>query len=131
MSAPRPDDGRKRMSRGVKLALMGVGGAALLYSCAPVVGGLGGLSALPLLWGMSNPFYRGPAAPDCAPGSPACAPNQASGGSGSGGSGFRGGGSSPSSTSSPTSGGSSTSESTSSRGGFGATASAHGSSGST
>ncbi len=38
---------------------MGVAGAALLYSCTPVVGGFGG--ALPWLWFMGNPFSRGPA----------------------------------------------------------------------
>jgi hypothetical protein len=48
------------MSRSVKLVLMGVAGAALLYSCAPGVGA--GLGALPYLWFFSNPFYRGPAA---------------------------------------------------------------------
>jgi hypothetical protein len=47
------------MSRGIKLVLMGVAGAALLYSCAPGVGA--GLGALPYLWFLSNPFYRGPA----------------------------------------------------------------------
>ncbi|MBL6615072.1 MAG: hypothetical protein ISP45_13745 [Reyranella sp.] len=30
------------MSRGIKLVLMGVAGAALLYSCAPAIGGGGG-----------------------------------------------------------------------------------------
>lgn len=114
------------MSRNVKLALMGMGGAAMLYSCAPAIGGLGGLTALPLLWGMSNPFHRPPVAQNCGPavpGAPACAPDQASrGGTGSG-SGYRSSGSG-------TSGGSSAAQSTSSRGGFGSTASAHGSSGS-
>ena len=46
------------MSRGIKLVLMGVAGAALLYSCAPGIGA--GLGALPYLWFFSNPFYRGP-----------------------------------------------------------------------
>ena len=56
---PARTTARSACRAGVKLALMGVGGAALLYSCAPAIGdGLGGLSALPLLWGMSNPFYR-------------------------------------------------------------------------
>jgi hypothetical protein len=31
------------MSRGIKLVLMGVAGAALLYSCAPTMGGGAGL----------------------------------------------------------------------------------------
>jgi hypothetical protein len=47
------------MSTGVKLVLMGVAGAALLYSCAPGVGA--GLGALPYLWFLPNPFFRGPA----------------------------------------------------------------------
>lgn len=47
------------MSRSVKLVLMGVAGAALLYSCTPGVGA--GLGALPYLWFFTNPFYRGPA----------------------------------------------------------------------
>lgn len=47
------------MSSGVKLVLMGVAGAALLYSCAPGVGA--GLGALPYLWFLPNPFFRGPA----------------------------------------------------------------------
>lgn len=38
---------------------MGVAGAALLYSCAPGVGA--GLGALPYLWFLPNPFFRGPA----------------------------------------------------------------------
>lgn len=65
---PSGSGGGARMSRGVKLVLMGVAGAALLYSCAPGVGG--GLGALPYLWFFSNPFYRGPAATSTAtPGS--------------------------------------------------------------
>jgi hypothetical protein len=47
------------MSRGIKLVLMGVAGAALLYSCAPGIGA--GLGALPFFWFLPNPFYRGPA----------------------------------------------------------------------
>lgn len=54
---PRPPG--TRMSTGVKLVLMGVAGAALLYSCAPGVGA--GLGALPYLWFLPNPFFRGPA----------------------------------------------------------------------
>ena len=57
---PSPNQpGGPRMSRTVKLAVMGVAGAALLYSCAPGVGA--GLGALPYLWFLPNPFYRGPA----------------------------------------------------------------------
>jgi hypothetical protein len=60
MSMPSPgNDNRPRASRTVKLVLMGVAGAALLYSCTPGVGGLGGV--LPWLWLMGNPFSRGPA----------------------------------------------------------------------
>jgi hypothetical protein len=129
MSMPGPDDGKKRISRGVKLAIMGVGGAALLYSCAPAIGGVTGLSALPLLWGMGNPFYRGPVAPNCAPGAPGCAPDQSSTSRGGSGSGSRSGitSGSSSTSSSATSGSSSAGQSTSSRGGFGSSASAHGS----
>src|SRR5258708_23779147 len=89
MSTPDPSGGRKRMSSGVKLGLMGMGGAALLYSCAPTIGGPAGLGAFPLLLGMSNPFYRGPVAPNCGPavpGSPACAPNQSNSSTSNGGS---------------------------------------------
>jgi hypothetical protein len=57
---PSPgSSGGPRMSRGIKLVLMGVAGAALLYSCTPGIGA--GLGALPYLWFLSNPFYRGPA----------------------------------------------------------------------
>lgn len=58
MPPPNPPAG-PRMSRGIKLVLMGVAGAALLYSCAPGVGA--GLGALPYLWFLPNPFFRGPA----------------------------------------------------------------------
>jgi len=59
MSTPSPDGGnRQRASRTVKLVLMGVAGAALLYSCTP---GLGGLGIWPWLWFMGNPFSRGAA----------------------------------------------------------------------
>ena len=63
------------MSRGIKLVLMGVAGAALLYSCSPGIGA--GLGALPFLWFFSNPFYRGPAvsAPATTPGSSATNPD--------------------------------------------------------
>jgi len=56
--SPTPPGG-PRASRGIKLVLMGVAGAALLYSCTPGIGA--GLGALPYLWFFSNPFYRGPA----------------------------------------------------------------------
>jgi hypothetical protein len=59
MSMPSPNPSGPRMSRGIKLVLMGVAGAALLYSCAPGIGG--GLGALPYLWFFSNPFFRGSA----------------------------------------------------------------------
>ena len=49
------------MSRGIKLVLMGVAGAALLYSCTP------GIGALPFLWFLPNPFFRGPAVSTAAP----------------------------------------------------------------
>ncbi len=62
------------MSRAVKLVLMGVAGAALLYSCAPGAG----LGALPYLWFLPNPFFRGPvvSAPASAPGQSATTPAQ-------------------------------------------------------
>ncbi len=123
------------MSSGVKLAVMGVAGAALLYSCAPSVGA--GLGALPYLWFLPNPFYRPPigAAP-CPPGQVCPPPQQATGTSDSSsrssststGSTYR-----SSSTTGSTSG-SSTSESghatstTSQRGGFGSTGSSSSSS---
>lgn len=47
------------MSTGVKLVLMGAASAALLYSCVPGVSS--GLGALPYLWFLPNPFFRGPA----------------------------------------------------------------------
>jgi hypothetical protein len=75
MSMPSPNPGGARMSRGIKLVLMGVAGAALLYSCAPGIGS--GLGALPYLWFLTNPFYRGPAisTPAPAPGSTATTPD--------------------------------------------------------
>ena len=48
-----------RASRAVKLVLMGVAGAALLYSCAPGAAGLGGM---PYIWFLPNPFFRSPMA---------------------------------------------------------------------
>jgi hypothetical protein len=75
MSMPSPNSGGPRMSRGIKLVLMGVAGAALLYSCAPGIGS--GLGALPYLWFLTNPFYRGPAVstPATTPGSTATTPD--------------------------------------------------------
>ena len=72
---PSPTPSGPRMSRGIKLVLMGVAGAALLYSCSPGIGS--GLGALPYLWFLTNPFYRGPAvsAPATAPGTSATNPD--------------------------------------------------------
>ncbi|MPZ31833.1 MAG: hypothetical protein GEV13_12695 [Rhodospirillales bacterium] len=55
MPSPTPSGG-PRMSRGIKLVLMGVAGAALLYSCAPTMGGGGGL-----FWLLPWLFRGGPA----------------------------------------------------------------------
>jgi len=122
------------MSSGVKLAVMGVAGAALLYSCAPSVGA--GLGALPYLWFLPNPFYRPPiAAAPCPPGQ-VCPPQQQATGTSSGssssssstgtGSSYRSGSSTSSSTSSSsTSQSSSATSTTSQRGGFGSTGSSH------
>ena len=50
MPTPNPSDG-PRMSRSIKLVLMGVAGAALLYSCTPaMMGGLGLFGLLPWLF---------------------------------------------------------------------------------
>ncbi|HEX9326458.1 MAG TPA: hypothetical protein VF915_08080 [Reyranella sp.] len=120
MSTPSPPPGGPRASRGVKLVLMGVAGAALLYSCAPGVGA--GLGALPYLWFMPNPFYRPPVAGACPPGTPNCdqaTQSRSGGGSSSSYSSGRG------STSS-----SETTSTTSQRGGFGSTGSTGSSSGS-
>jgi len=127
MSMPSPPPGGPRASRGIKLVLMGVAGAALLYSCAPGVGA--GLGALPYFWFLPNPFYRAPAA--CPPGIPNCnqqAATSSSGGGGTGSSSTSRGGSATSDTarSSP----SQTSPTSSQRGGFGSTGSTGGSSGS-
>jgi len=115
MSMPSPNQpGGPRMSRTVKLVLMGVAGAALLYSCAPGVGA--GLGALPYLWFLPNPFYRPPVAAPCPPGAPNCN-QQATTSSGSGGGGSsasRGSGSTTTDTSKAT-------PSQSQRGGFGST----------
>ena len=51
------------MSRGIKLVLMGVAGAALLYSCAPAMGGGAGLFwLLPWLF-RGGPGITAPATP--------------------------------------------------------------------
>jgi len=139
MTLPAPNDqnpasggGGRRMSTGIKLTLMGVAGAALLYSCAPSIGS--GLSALPMLWLFSNPFYRPPiAAPPCSPGTPGCAPQQATTpGSTSTSPGSRFGSSSttttPGATSTP--GSTTTPSGPSTRGGFGSSAGTHGTTGS-
>ena len=128
MPSPSTPPPNARMSRSVKLVVMGVAGAALLYSCAPGVGA--GLGALPYLWFFSNPFYRGaPTATACPPGTPpgtACGPT---GSSSSSGSGFRSGSSSSSTTTTSPSGDSShATPGTSQRGGFGSSASSSGSS---
>ena len=117
---PSPNPGGPRMSRGIKLVLMGVAGAAVLYSCAPGIGA--GLGALPYLWFLSNPFYRPPAAAPCPPGTPSCDQQgtRSGGSSGSGSSLTRGGSTTDTTTASPTQ---------SQRGGFGATGAQSGSSG--
>ncbi|HYC65846.1 MAG TPA: hypothetical protein VEC14_14045 [Reyranellaceae bacterium] len=106
-----PAAGGRRMSTGVKLVLMGVAGAALLYSCAPSIGS--GLGAMPYLWFFSNPFYRGQTAapPPTTQLTPGTTTTTRPGGTTT----------SPSGTVTP---------STSQRGGFGSTGSTHGSSGS-
>ena len=56
MSMPSPNpSGGPRMSRSIKLVLMGVAGAALLYSCAPTMMGGGGF-----LWLLPWLFRGGP-----------------------------------------------------------------------
>ena len=57
MSDQSPQNRPQRASRAVKLVLMGVAGAALLYSCAPGVGSAIGL--WPGIWFLTNPFFRG------------------------------------------------------------------------
>ena len=116
MPSPRPPAG-PRASRGIKLVLMGVAGAALLYSCAPGAGA--GLGALPYLWFLPNPFYRPPLAETCPPGTPNCEQQATSRGSSSGG--YGGGRGSTTDTAKASPG---HAESTSSqRGGFGSTGS--------
>jgi hypothetical protein len=142
MTMPAPDGGnRPRASRNVKLVLMGVAGAALLYSCSPAIGtAVGGF---PGFWLFGNPFYRGAnVAANCGPGmpgNPQCATgaSPSSGSSGSS-SGFRSSGGSATTSSTSASGssatttgqgsGASASQTTSTRGGFGSSASSHGSS---
>ncbi|MGE5149601.1 MAG: hypothetical protein ACM3II_05710 [Rhodospirillaceae bacterium] len=53
-----PPDDRPRASRAIKLVLMGIAGAALLYSCSGAMGG--GMGFWPWLWFWGNPFSRGP-----------------------------------------------------------------------
>jgi hypothetical protein len=120
MPSPEPPHG-PRMSRGIKLVLMGVAGAAVLYSCAPGIGA--GLGALPYLWFFSNPFYRPPVATPCPPGAPNCGQQatQSSGSSGGGSALSRGG--------STTTDTSNAAPSQSQRGGFGGTGSQGDSSG--
>ena len=52
-----PPDNRPRASRAIKLVLMGIAGAALVYFCTPMMGG--GMGFWPWLWLMGNPFSRG------------------------------------------------------------------------
>jgi hypothetical protein len=54
-----PPDNRPRASRTIKLVLMGIAGAALLFSCTPGIMG-GGMGFWPWLWFWGNPFARGP-----------------------------------------------------------------------
>ena len=89
------------MSRGIKLVLMGVAGAALLYSCAPAMGGGSGLFWL-LPW-----LFRGGGGAVTAPATP--------GGQ---------------TATKPTTGESAPATTQSQRGGFGSTGSSGGSSGS-
>jgi hypothetical protein len=65
MSMPSPNpSGGPRMSRGIKLVLMGVAGAALLYSCAPTMMGGGGFFwLLPWLFRGGSPAVTAPATP--------------------------------------------------------------------
>jgi hypothetical protein len=57
VSAPGPNDSGQRASRTIKLVLMGVAGAALLFSCTPGIGTAFG--GWPGFWFWGNPFYRG------------------------------------------------------------------------
>ena len=50
-----PDENAPRASRTIKLVLMGIAGAALLFSCTPGIMG-GGMGFWPWLWFMGNPF---------------------------------------------------------------------------
>ena len=101
MSMPSPTpSGGPRMSRGIKLVLMGVAGAALLYSCAPTMIGCTGLFWL-LPW-----LFRGGSAVT----TPAATPGQTA--------------------TKPTPGQTAPATTQSQRGGFGSTGSTGGSSGS-
>lgn len=111
---PSGSGGGARMSRGVKLVLMGVAGAALLYSCAPGVGS--GLGALPYLWFFTNPFYRGPAATSTATPGSTVSPNSTA--------------RSGTTTATPDASKAAPAHTQSQRGGFGSTGSRSGSSGS-
>jgi hypothetical protein len=63
MSMPSPNPSGPRMSRGIKLVLMGVAGAALLYSCTPsMMGGGGFFWLLPWLF-RGGPGVTAPATP--------------------------------------------------------------------
>jgi hypothetical protein len=122
MSMPSPPPGGRRASRGIKLVLMGVAGAALLYSCGPSVGA--GLGAMPYFWFLPNPFYRPPVA--CPPGTPNCDQQAATSRGGGGYGGSARSTTSDAAKSSPTQ----SAPTSSQRGGFGSTGSTGGSSGS-
>jgi len=88
------------MPRGIKLVLMGVAGAALLYSCTPTMGG-----GAPLFWLLPWLFRGGPAVT-----TPAATPGQTA--------------------TKPTPGNTAPATTQSQRGGFGSTGNTGGSSGS-
>jgi hypothetical protein len=114
--APLPGPSGPRMSRSVKLALMGVAGAALLYSCAPGVGAALGVLPYPYLR-----FNRPPVATPCPPGTSDCQQQATQSTGSSGGSGpshITGSGGSSSTADSGTA-----ASSSSQRGGFGTTGS--------
>ena len=113
---PPPGGGGRRMATGIKLVLMGVAGAALLYSCAPGIGS--GLGAMPYIWFFSNPFFRGQTA--TAPPNTQLAPGTTS----------RPGGTvtTPGGTTTPH--GTTTPSGPSTRGGFGGSTGSHGTTGS-
>lgn len=111
--SPPPERGPSRMSRAVKLALMGAGAAAVLYSCASATGGVG---ALPFLWFLGNPFNRQQVTTTCPPGAPNCQQQATGSSTGSSGSGIRSGSSSTGTANTPAATGSQ-------RGGFGSSGS--------